>query len=156
MSSTASEPLKGSLSESHFERLWQRMADAFGHKWTSSYGYRPNQAWKDGLSDMTTDDIKTGLASLKNWTDDEGWPPTLLQFRDLCKPNSAPAHVFYQRLPSPKSPFEVRKRIATETIAALRKSILVEESKPKFMLTPAERDLSDSLDWDRIRAASGG
>lgn len=146
---------KGNLSESHFERLWMRMIESFGHKWTSNFGFAPNQSWKDGLADMTVADIKTGLANLKAWHDDDGWPPTLLQFRDLCKPHSSPAHEIYKPLPEPKSSFEARKNAAFDAFSTLREGCLKEEAKPKFKLTPEERDLSDSLDWDRIRQVSG-
>lgn len=111
---------KGNLSESHFERLWQRMAEAYGHKWTSSYGVEPNQSWIDGLADMTTDDIKRGLASLKNFQDDEGWPPTLLQFRDLCRPRTCPAHEIYKPLPLPTKPFAERQKEAVAALASMR------------------------------------
>lgn len=94
-------PSKASLSESHFDRLWQRMIEAYGHKWVSNYGLTPNETWKAGLADMSTDEIKRGLIALKNFQDDDGWPPTLLQFVDLCRPRTAPAHEIYKPLAKP-------------------------------------------------------
>jgi hypothetical protein len=86
---------KGNLTPSHFARLWQRMAETFGHQWTSNFGTEPLPGWIDGLADMTVDDIKTGLGNLKTWQAEGGWPPNMLQFRELCRPHSAPAHTAY-------------------------------------------------------------
>lgn len=146
---------KGNLTASHFERLWVRMAEVYGHKWSSQYGSKPAQSWIDGLADMSVEEIRDGLLALKDWQGDDGWPPALFEFRQLCRPRSSLAHEIYKPLPSPKSSFEVRKQAAANAIASLRDGCLKEEAMPKFCLTPEERDLSDKLDWDRIRQVSG-
>lgn len=146
---------KGNLTASHFERLWIRMAEVYGHKWSSQYGSKPAQSWIDGLADMEVKEIRDGLLALKDWQGDDGWPPTLFEFRQLCRPRSSQAHEIYKPLPSPKSSFEARKQAASDAFASLRDGCLKEEAKAKFILTPEERDLSDKLDWDRIREVSG-
>ncbi len=147
---------RGNLSVSHFERLWLRMAETFGHKWTSSYGTEPNRAWVDGLADMTVDDLKTGLGNLKTWRDEGGWPPTLLQFRELCRPHASPAHALYQPLPAPKSSWGERKHVAEASLSALREGALKPVEVPARALSEADQALLDQLDWDRIHASGAG
>ena len=133
------------------------MADAFGHKWTSSYGLTPNKGWVDGLADMTIDDIKVGLANMKGWHDDEGWPPNLMQFRELCKPRSAPAHEIYKPLPAPTSSPEARKNAAELAFSTLREGVLKPaKEERKFSLTEEEKALSEQLDWERIDRVGKG
>lgn len=63
-------------------RLWERMTEIYGHRWTSSYGEEPNGAWCGVLASLTGDQVKHGLNALLNSTDP--WPPTAIQFRQLC------------------------------------------------------------------------
>lgn len=129
------------------------MAETFGHKWTSNYGTAPNQSWIDGLADMTVDDLRNGLSNLRGWQDDEGWPPTLLQFRELCRPRAAPAHAAYQPLPAPRSSWDERKEAAALAFDGLRSGILrptVEERR--CVLSDEDRANLERLDWERIAA----
>lgn len=148
---------RGGLTASHFERLWTRMAETFGHKWTSNYGIEPNASWVDGLADMSVEDIRTGLSNLKTWRDDEGWPPTLLQFRELCRPHATPAHTAYEPLPAPASSWGHRQDVAAEAMAALREGALkpVMEGR-QTGLSEEDRALMEQLDWARIHATSEG
>ena len=111
------QPLMGNLNESHFDRLWLRMGQTFGHAWFTAYGAEPSAAWIDGLSDMTVEDIQFALGALKGWKSD--FPPNLLQFRALCKPVVEVAHKIYRRLPEPEEVTERRRaagRIHVEKI----------------------------------------
>lgn len=70
--------------EKVIERLWSRMTQLYGHKWTSSYGeFDQDDTWAMGLADLSLDQIKTGFVACLD--SDEEWPPTLPQFRQLCK-----------------------------------------------------------------------
>ena len=106
--SVTPEPSKGNLSESHFDRLWQRMAEVFGHSWVSSFGTEPNDSWKDLLADLNEEDIRFGLIALRRaWKSD--FPPNAIQFRALCKPVVDMAHKIYRRLPEPEEVIQRRK-----------------------------------------------
>lgn len=147
---------KGNLKPSHFTLLWQRMAEVYGHQWTSSFGTEPNQAWIDALADMTTDDIRTGLVNLKSFASDDGWPPNALQFRELCRPNASPAHTQYTSLPAPKSSWEQRQHAAASAFASLREGILKPEIAARdYRLSDEDRANLEKLDWERIHQASG-
>lgn len=148
---------RGALRASHIERIWLRMAETFGHKWTSNYGTSPNQSWIDGLADMTVDDLRNGLSNLRGWQDDEGWPPTLLQFRALCRPHAAQAHAAYQPLPSPSSTWDERQAAASLAFEGLRSGILkpaIEDRRG--VLSDEDRANLERLDWERIGAAGAG
>lgn len=66
--------------------LWIRMAEIYGHRWTSAYGDDPNQGaaltWAKGLERMTPAQLAHGLSSAI--TSADGWPPSLPEFRALC------------------------------------------------------------------------
>ena len=113
---------KGSLKDHHFDRLWQRMIETYGNKWTSNYGFVPNQSWIDGLADMCIEDIITGLHRLKSFQNDEGWPPTLLQFRDLCRPQRTQAQEFYKPQ-VPKLSFGDRKEMAEKAFGDIKSKL---------------------------------
>ena len=66
-------------------RIWQRMAEIYGHRWTSAYGEEAGaaaQTWAKGLSGLSIDQIARGIDSCILAAD--GWPPTLPEFRALC------------------------------------------------------------------------
>lgn len=133
------------------------MAETFGHKWTSSYGQEPNPAWVDGLADMTVEDLKHGLSNLRGWQDDEGWPPTLLQFRELCRPHAAPAHAAYRPLPSPSGTWDQRQAAAYRAFEGLRSGILKPAIDERLgVLSDEDRANLERLDWERIGAAGAG
>lgn len=110
----------GNLRERHFDRLWERMSETFGHTWVSSFGTEPNAAWIDGLSDMNEEDIVFGLGALKSWKSD--FPPNLLQFRALCRPVIEEAHRIHRpALPEPPESRERRMKSGREALAGIRK-----------------------------------
>jgi hypothetical protein len=133
------------------------MAETFGHQWTSNFGTEPLPGWIDGLADMTVDDIKTGLGNLKTWQAEGGWPPNMLQFRELCRPHSAPAHTDYVPLPQPKSPWDVRQHAASAAFSELREGILKPEIAARdYRLSDEDRARLEKLDWERIQLAADG
>lgn len=63
-------------------RLWHRMTEIYGHKFISSYGEEPNDSWCRLMQDVTPEQIANGLERLTER--DDPWPPTGLEFRNLC------------------------------------------------------------------------
>lgn len=66
--------------------LWVRMAEIYGHKWTSAYGDNPNegaaQTWAKGLAGLRSQQLADGLKACLASADP--WPPTLPEFRSMC------------------------------------------------------------------------
>ena len=66
--------------------LWVRMAEIYGHRWTSSYGDNPNEGaaltWAKGLGGMRPQQLADGLRNCIASADP--WPPTLPEFRAMC------------------------------------------------------------------------
>jgi len=72
--------------------VWQQMAICFGHRWTSNYGEalgKDNELtdaaniWLNGLIDLSTDQIKSGLDQMLKAGDE--WPPSMPRFVNMCK-----------------------------------------------------------------------
>ena len=73
-------------------RLFARMALMYGHKFMSLYGdidvkVEAEREWGRNLSDFTLDDIKRGLDKCVD--EYPSWPPTIGEFRQLCKINES-------------------------------------------------------------------
>jgi hypothetical protein len=72
--------------ESIIRRVWQRMAEIYGHRWTSAYGDDAGQGagvtWAKGLSGLSPEQIARGIEGAIVSAD--SWPPTLPEFRALC------------------------------------------------------------------------
>lgn len=115
---TSSNLDRATIGQSHIDRLWQHMSATFGHKWISSYGALPSETWLAGLVDMTPDELRTGLVACMTW--EAEWPPTLPQFRTLCRPIREVAHEIYQRLPEPEEHRAQRKAVGLAHLASLR------------------------------------
>lgn len=115
---TASNYDRPTITQSHIDRLWQHMSATFGHKWISSYGAMPSETWLAGLVDMTPEELRTGLVTSLTW--EQEWPPTLPQFRNLCRPRREEAHQVYQALPEPDSVREQRKAVGMAHLTSLR------------------------------------
>jgi hypothetical protein len=73
-----------SLPQQWVERLFQRMHATYGTRWTDLWRDVPPEVlaatWGDSLSGLTTDEIKSGLSRMGKF------PPTPVEFRDLCRP----------------------------------------------------------------------
>jgi len=74
-------------------RLWRGMSHVYGHRWTAQYGPLPppgvprtpaQAAWARGLAGLAAPDLDRGLARVERG--DAPWPPTLPEFRALCRP----------------------------------------------------------------------
>ena len=126
------------------------MAEVYGHRWTSSYGTVPNQSWVDGLADLTPDEVRAGLVRLKTWEGSGGWPPTMFEFRALCRPVAAPAHEAYVALPVPEGDFEDRKSVAMLAVQSLREGCFKAIEQQKHRLSDEGRSLLPALDGDPI------
>ena len=66
------------------DRLWMRMTEIYGLRFTSSYGASPSETWAKGLAGMTGQQIAIGLS--RCISGDHAWPPTLPEFKALCMP----------------------------------------------------------------------
>lgn len=73
-------------------RLWGRMREIYGHRWTGQFGKAPTRGlspamatWARGLSGVTARELALGLDRLAR--DGGPWPPALPEFRRLCAPH---------------------------------------------------------------------
>lgn len=89
-------------------RLWQVMGNTFMHKWNSYAGEIDGACfvdWSKGLADLTEEELKTGVNKLPTLPPNpsgESWPPSLNEFRLLCRPKSQPTMYTDSRaLPKP-------------------------------------------------------
>lgn len=113
-----SEPLKESSSEyrdAMLSRLWERMAEIYGHRWTSAYGLvaSENASWAAGIASLTGQQIAKGLSELVKAGDE--WPPSLPAFLRLCQPEKTQAlHRMFKALPAPAADPKVAKEALAE------------------------------------------
>ena len=81
--------MPASLSAEWIDRLFIRFNQMFGNKFTSQIAADiagTKRAWADGLAGFTGAEIARGLtASL-----DAAWPPSLPEFRAMCRPRRDP------------------------------------------------------------------
>lgn len=85
--SPSQEPQPTTLGPNAMRTFWVRMAEIYGHKWTSAYGddSGPEGAagtWAKGLAGVTPAQVSTGLQACLVAIDP--WPPTLPEFRAMC------------------------------------------------------------------------
>lgn len=108
--------------------LWRHMTGIYGHKWVSSFGEEVNETWVRGCKDLSNDELARGLRACLKTSEtnkrsgDDDWPPTLGEFRLLCKPYRAAAHDELPALPAPKLTDSQLQGIDAD-IATLRKQI---------------------------------
>lgn len=75
-------PDERSMADNVMDRLNQRMAEIYGHRWTSAYTRESLDTWAKGLGDMTVVQIRRGVEACIAGA--FAWPPTLPEFRELC------------------------------------------------------------------------
>ena len=85
-SATKSTQSTGLLAESLIRRVWLRMTEIYGHKWTSAFGddamVGAGETWAKALRDLTGSQLAVGIEDCAVSVDP--WPPTLPQFRAMC------------------------------------------------------------------------
>lgn len=79
-----SQPQK--LPDRLLERLWLKMTEMYGHRWTSSFGDipKPDSAWAIVLKGLSGQQLANGLNVLVHKGDEYDWPPPANVFRSLC------------------------------------------------------------------------
>ena len=85
---TVSEPQSPSemLSQRLLDQLWVKMAEFYGHRWTSSFGViaNPDHTWAKVLSGLTGAQLANGLNALIERSAEFDWPPPANVFRTMC------------------------------------------------------------------------
>ncbi|KPY52806.1 Uncharacterized protein ALO46_00053 [Pseudomonas syringae pv. solidagae] len=85
---TVSEPQSQSamLSRTLLDKLWIKMAEFYGHRWTSNFGViaEPGHTWARALTGITGDQIANGMHALMERGDEFDWPPPVNVFRAMC------------------------------------------------------------------------
>lgn len=116
----ASMKSPSALTERHIQLLWERMAKIYGHKWVSSFGVLDDGTWLLGLCDVTPEQISVGLEHCRTRAD--AWPPTLPEFRSMCRAMAMPYRRPTPRLPKSPSTPELADRELNKMKQLLRKS----------------------------------
>lgn len=80
--SPSDKPVK--LRQSLLDKLWTKMTEMYGHRWTGSVGVSADQehAWATVLGGLNGAQIANGLGQLVERADD--WPPSAPEFRAMC------------------------------------------------------------------------
>lgn len=107
-SNTCGDNETGLLSDENMLTIWQRLADLYGHRFTSNYGEAIEtveddhgnvidswisstvETWRRALHGVTPKQVGDGLRKCVEKA--EEWPPNAGQFRERCKPYRDPAH----------------------------------------------------------------
>ena len=93
-----SSTLINSLPESWVERLFDRMLLSFGKKFTDQWGGTDAQKlfdfWAVELAGYSGEELKRGLKSME----DQDWPPSLPQFKKMCRPPVDTVHAYYEAI----------------------------------------------------------
>lgn len=68
------------------DKLWLKMSEMYGHRWTSNFGESADQdhSWAKILGGLTGQQLANGLQELVNRAADFEWPPAANVFRSLC------------------------------------------------------------------------
>ena len=100
------------LPDSWVERLFEQMTLVYGHKFLRQWeGVDMNLVkmhWAEKLSGFDGKDLSYALQNLPS-----DWPPTVLQFRDLCR--NAPREM--QMLPPPEANPEFVRSVMSQLAA---------------------------------------
>lgn len=140
--------------------LWEHMTGIYGHKWRANYGDEVSETWVRGLADMSGDDLAKGLRTClamsesRRRTGDEDWPPTLGEFRALCKPMRPAYHEIRVALPAPEMTPEKLKEIDTD-IANLRGMLAKRNREFELELSRTRTPIREPGSDDDQEAAHG-
>lgn len=84
--SATSQATPSVLADSWVENIFQRMEDRYGSLWADRYGSFPRdrvkRTWAKDLADLSRDELVRGVAACR----DAKFPPTLAEFRAMCRP----------------------------------------------------------------------
>ena len=122
---TTKQPLPDSWVSALFAKLQAR----YGYRWSSAY---PGEVlpgalaeWAEGLSGVTGEQIKAGLAAL-----DSPWPPSLPEFREICAGSRGRINNAAYRLTAPQRVIK-QKPIWPDTLGGYLRELRQEESQGK-------------------------
>lgn len=96
------------LNEAHMDRLWLRMTRIYGHRFPSAYGESDDGTWLKGLYGITPEQVAHGIGECLKRQDP--WPPSLSEFRAMCKPIIPAYHRPFPKLPAPEANPEIASR----------------------------------------------
>lgn len=134
----ASEP---TLQPTATRTLWVRMAEIYGHRWTSAYGDNPNEGaaltWAKGLGGIAPQQLADGLRACI--ASSEPWPPTLPEFRGMCL--------------SIPSLGEVRHELHADTPTRTPFTVLVWQGIDSYAFRLASREQADRMIRDAYELA---
>jgi hypothetical protein len=86
------------LPESWIEKLFHRMLLTYGKKFSDQWGGADTDEligyWAQELGSYTGQEIKRGIAAMES----REWPPTLPEFKKLCRPPINPTVAYYEAL----------------------------------------------------------
>lgn len=109
------------LSQSNMDKLWLKMAELYGIRWTGSFGASADQthAWATVLGGLTGQQIANGLSILSATQDQQlrKWPPAAPEFRCLCENKTPEAH----NLPTMDQAYREATRNAHPSMAGITK-----------------------------------
>ena len=87
-----------SLPNLWIERIFSKMEDRYGNLWANSYGAFPRsrvmQTWSEDLSDLSKDELGRGMKACR----DKPFPPTLPEFRKMCRPPIDPEAAYHEAI----------------------------------------------------------
>lgn len=73
------------ISPGYLDRLFERLLAMYGEKFVRQWSMVPvetmKRTWAEELADLTTEELKRGLNACRT----REWPPTLPEFRNLCR-----------------------------------------------------------------------
>ena len=74
------------LPEQLLDRLWLKMAEMYGHRWTANFGVKADQdsAWATVLAGLNGQQLANGLNILVDKGEEFDWPPPAPVFRAMC------------------------------------------------------------------------
>lgn len=74
------------LPQALMDKLWIKMAEMYGHRWTSNFGVSadPGHSWATVLKGLTGEQLANGLNELVERADEFDWPPPANVFRSMC------------------------------------------------------------------------
>ena len=117
----SNESARPTLNARLSSELCVRLAELYGHKWVSQYGETLPETWARGLSDMSGADIGNGLIQcLKSGHE---WPPSLPEFRAMCKPKRENAAMYREFPPM------LENKVSDEQTAKAREAIRAMRAK---------------------------